>query len=307
MAALELIFVLLAASLALQIVARRFGIPQPVLLVLGGAALALVPGLPRPGLDPDVIFLVFVPPLIYYGSIRAPLREFTQQVKPIALLSVVLVLITMATVAVVAHALSPKFTWATAFVLGAIVSAPDPVAAMAVMRPLQAPAALTAVLEGEGIFNDATALVAYRIALAAAVTGTFSLRQATGQFAWSGSLGVVLGILIGWGVIAIRRRMQDLPLVDNSISLLTPFAAYVPAEARGGAAPRPGRHRGRRSAADRARPRSRGHAARGPGFRRAGPRRGWPQPAAVTSLGMSPPKSLRCWMSHHRPADGVSA
>lgn len=234
MAALELIFVLLAASLALQVVARRFGIPQPALLVLGGAALALVPGLPRPGLDSDVIFLVFVPPLIYYGSTRAPLREFTQQIKPIVLLSVVLVLITMATVAVVAHALSPKFTWATAFVLGAIVSAPDPVAAMAVMRPLQAPAALTAVLEGEGIFNDATALVAYRIALAAAVTGTFSLRQATGEFAWSGSLGVALGILTGWGIIAIRRRMQDLPLVDNSISLLTPFAAYVPAEAVGG-------------------------------------------------------------------------
>jgi Na+/H+ antiporter len=233
MAALELVFVLLCASLALQVVARRFAVPQPALLVLGGAALALVPGLPRPRLNPDLIFLVFVPPLIYYASANAPVREFTRNSRPILFLSVGLVLVTTAAVAVVGHALWPKFTWATAFVLGAVVSAPDPVAAMAVMRPLRAPAALSAVLEGEGIFNDATAFVAYRIALAAAVTGTFSLAKAGLEFMWTGSLGVAVGLVMGWVLIELRRRVQNEPLVDNSIALLSPFAVYVPAEALG--------------------------------------------------------------------------
>jgi monovalent cation/hydrogen antiporter len=230
---LELILVLLAAAMGLQVLAQRFGIPQPALLVLGGASLALVPGLPRPALDPEVIFLVFVPPLLYFASTRAPLRELAQQFWPIFHLSVPLVLVTMVAVAVTAHALTPEFTWPAAFVLGAIVAPPDPVAAIAVMRPLRAPAALTAVLEGEGMFNDATALVAYRIAVAAAVTGVFSVGQAAVEFAWSGGLGVVVGLVVARGVLAIRRQVQSLPLVDNSISLLTPFAAYVPADAMG--------------------------------------------------------------------------
>ena len=142
MADLELILVLLAAAMALQVLARRFGIPQPALLVLGGAAVALVPGLPRPALDPEVIFLVFVPPLLYFASTRAPLRELAQQFWPIFHLSVPLVLITMVAVAVTAHALTPQLTWPAAFVLGAIVAPPDSVAAVAVMRPLRAPAAV---------------------------------------------------------------------------------------------------------------------------------------------------------------------
>ena len=234
MADLELIFLLLAAAAALQVLAQRFGIPQPALLVLGGAALALVPGLPRPALDPNVIFLIFVPPLLYFASTRAPLRELSQQFWPIFHLSVPLVLITMVAVAVTAHLLTPELTWPAAFVLGAIVAPPDPIAAVAVMRPLRTPAALTAVLEGEGMFNDATALVAYRIAVGAAITGVFSWGHAAVEFAWSGALGVVVGLLVARGVVTVRRQVQDLPLVDNSISLLTPFAAYVPADALGG-------------------------------------------------------------------------
>jgi CPA1 family monovalent cation:H+ antiporter len=233
MAQLELILLLLAASVALQVLAMRLTLPHPALLVLGGAALALVPGLPRPGLDPEVIFLVFVPPLLYIASIGAPLREFGRHFWPIFQLSVPLVLVSMVAVALVAHELSPAFTWPAAFVLGAIVSPPDPVATVAVMRPLRAPGAVTAVLEGEGMFNDATALVAYRIAVAAAVTGTFSLLQAAEKFAWSGTLGVAVGLVVGWTVLIARRRVQDLPLVDNSISLLTPFLAYLPADALG--------------------------------------------------------------------------
>jgi monovalent cation/hydrogen antiporter len=232
-AALELVLVLLVACMALQVLARRFGIPQPALLVLGGAVLALVPGLPRPGLDPAVIFLVFVPPLLFFASVTAPLRELGNQFWPILQLSVPLVLVTMTVVAVAAHALTPQFTWPAAFALGAIVSAPDPIAAVAVMRPLRAPGGLTALLEGEGMFNDVTALVAYRIAVAAAVTGTFSLWQAGVEFAWSGALGLAVGLLVGRAIIAIRRRLHDLPLVDNTVSLLSPFVAYLPADALG--------------------------------------------------------------------------
>ena len=233
MAHVELILVLLSACVALRVVGERFGVPHPTLLVLGGALVALAPGLPRPGLEPDVIFLLFVPPLLYRASSTAPLREFRRQFWPILELSVPLVLVTMAAVAAAAHALLPGYTWPAAFVLGAIVSAPDPVAAMAVMRPLRVPPAVTAVLEGEGIFNDATALVAYRMAVVAVVTGTFSLTRAGTEFVWTAVLGVALGLLVGWAVLAIRQRVQDLPLVDNSISLLTPFAAYLPATALG--------------------------------------------------------------------------
>jgi len=144
-----------------------------------------------------------------------------------------LVLVKIEAVAAAAHALLPGYTWPAAFVLGAIVSAPDPVAAMAVIRPLRVPAAVTAVLEGEGIFNDATALIAYRMAVAAVVTGTFSLARAGTALAWSAVLGLAVGLLVGWGALAIRQRVQDLPLFDNSISLLTPFAAYLPATALG--------------------------------------------------------------------------
>jgi Na+/H+ antiporter len=229
----DLVLVLLTACVALQVLAARFAVPHPSLLVLGGAALALAPGLPRPGLDPGIIFLIFVPPLLYRASVRAPLREFRRQCWPIFQLSVPLVLVTMVAVALVAHELIPAFPWSAGLVLGAIVSAPDAVAAMAVMRPLRVPPAAAAVLEGEGVFNDATALIAYRMAVAAAVTGAFSLGEAVSEFAWSATLGVALGLLVGCGVLAIRRRVQDLPLVDNSISLLTPFAAYLPANALG--------------------------------------------------------------------------
>src|SRR3954468_11534161 len=230
---IDVVLLLLTACVALQVLAARLAVPHPSLLVLGGAALALVPGLPRPGLAPGVIFLIFVPPLLYRASVRAPLREFRRQCWPILQLSVPLVLVTMVAVALVAHELIPAFPWSAGLVLGAIVSAPAAVAAMAVMRPLRVAPAVAAVLEGEGMFNDATSLVAYRIAVAAAVTGAFSLGEAASEFAWSAALGVALGLLVGWVALAIRRRVQDLLLVDNSISLLTPFAAYLPANALG--------------------------------------------------------------------------
>jgi CPA1 family monovalent cation:H+ antiporter len=233
MAGLELILILLAASAALQLLARPLGVPHPVLLVFGGAALALVPGLPRLSLNPEVVFLLFVPPLLYWTAFTTSFREFKLEFWPIARLGVLLVLVTIGAVAWTAHALMPAFTWPAAFVLAAVVSPPDPVSATAVMRPLGAPSTLVSILEGEGLVNDATALVAYRVAVAAAVTGSFSPTHAAVGVLVAGAGGVAVGFVVGWAIALLRRRIGGLPVVENTVSLLTPFAAYLPADALG--------------------------------------------------------------------------
>lgn len=233
MTGLELILVLLAVSAALQVLARRWHLPHPVLLVIGGAALAFAPGLPRPTLDPEVTFLVFVPPLLYWTAFTLSYREFKREFWPILRLGVLLVLVTMCAVAWTAHQLTPEFTWPAAFALGAIIAPPDPIAATAVMRPLGAPAALVSILEGEGLVNDATALVSYRVAVAAAVTGSFSPSSATLGVLIAGAGGVAVGLAAGWLIGRVRRQIGGLPLVGNTLSLLTPFVAYLPADAIG--------------------------------------------------------------------------
>jgi len=163
MRGVELVVLLLAVSAALRLVARRLRVPHPVLLVLAGLALVFVPGLPRVEVDPDALFLLFIPPLLYWGALNTSLRDFRLHFWPIARFGTLVVLLTIVAVAVVAHALTPEFSWAAAFTLGAIVSPPDPVAAIAVMRSIGARRVLTTILEGEGLVNDATALVAYRL------------------------------------------------------------------------------------------------------------------------------------------------
>ena len=233
MQALELILVLLAATAALHLLAVRLVVPPPVLLVIGGAILAAIPELPRPDLSPEVIFLVFVPPLLYWTAVNTSWRDFRTNLRPISLLAVGLVLVTMAAVAVVAHALAPEIGWGAAFVLGAIVSPPDPVAVTAVTRRLGVARDIVTILEGEGLVNDATALVAYRMAVAAVVAGGFSLGEAAVGFAWSAAGGLGVGLAVGAGIAWIRRRIGKAPVVENTISVLTPFAAYIPAERLG--------------------------------------------------------------------------
>jgi Na+/H+ antiporter len=233
MSGLELVLILLAASVALQVAARRWRLPHPVLLVLGGAALALAPGLPRVSLDPEAVFLVFVPPLLYWTAFKASLRDFRREFWPIVRLGVVLVLVTIVAVACTAHALTPEFTWPAAFALAAIVSPPDAVAATAVLRPIGAPSTLVSILEGEGLVNDATALVAYRVAVAAAVTGGFSSGRAGLGLLVSGAGGVAVGFAVGWAIVWVRRWIRGIPVAENTLSLLTPFAAYLPADGLG--------------------------------------------------------------------------
>ncbi len=230
MAALELILLLLAVSAGLRLVAERLAIPYAAVLVVGGLILAFVPGLPQVTLPPDVLFLVFIPPLLYAGSITFPLRDIRRQVGPIVRLSVVMVLVSTAAVAVVAHALHPSFTWAAAITLGAIIAPPDPVAVLSIMRSLRIPRELISILEGEGLFNDATALVTYRLAIAAAVTGVFSPSQAAVQFLVGGAGGIAIGLLIGVVIRRVHRVTRSVPVVSDTVSLLTPFASYLLAD-----------------------------------------------------------------------------
>ncbi|HEY2375034.1 MAG TPA: Na+/H+ antiporter [Gemmatimonadaceae bacterium] len=232
MAGLELVLLLLAVSTGLRILADRLGLPYAALLVVGGLVLAFTPNLPHVELAPDVLFLIFIPPLLYWGAASFPLRDFRRELGPILRLAVVMVLVSTVAVAGLAHALDPAFTWAAAFTLGAIVSPPDPVAVLSLMRSpsLRAPRAIESILEGEGLLNDATALVAYRVAVTAAVTGTFSPWRSGLQFlaAAAGGLGIGLGVAIV--TLRLHRLTKSVPVAENTVSLLTPFAAYLPAD-----------------------------------------------------------------------------
>jgi monovalent cation/hydrogen antiporter len=233
MSGLELVLLLLAASMCLRILAERWQLPYATLLVLGGLALAEIPHLPRITLAPDVLFLVFVPPLLYWGSAAFPLRDLRRSSGPILRLAVLMVLVSTAAVAVVVRAIDPAFTWAAAFTLGAVIAPPDPVAVLSVMRSVRLPRDVERILEGEGLLNDATALVSYRIAVAAAVTGVFAPETAALQFLMVGVGGAVIGMALGALILRLRRLTQRIPVADSTFSLLTPFAAYLGAEALG--------------------------------------------------------------------------
>ena len=225
---LELVLALLVPVAALAVLARRLGLPYPILLVVGGLLLGLVPGLPRVELEPDTVFLLFLPPMLYIAGFFTSIRDFRANARAIGSLAVGLVLATIAVVAVIAHAVVPGLSWAAAFLLGAIVSPPDAIAATTVLQRLGAPRRLVAILEGESLLNDATALTAYRAALATVVLGTFSLPDTGLRFALALG-GVPIGLAVAWVVAQVRRRLND-PPVEILISLLTPYAAYLPAE-----------------------------------------------------------------------------
>jgi CPA1 family monovalent cation:H+ antiporter len=227
--ALELILILLVVAAALAVVAERLKVPYPILLVLGGLALAFVPGLPQANIDPALVLLLFLPPLLFAAAWLTSWRDFAANKRPIAQLAVGLVVVTTTAVAWIAHAVIPGMSWPVAFVLGAIVSPPDAVAATAVTQRLKVPRRIVTILEGESLVNDATGLVAYRFALAAVATGSFSAAHAAGRFAVVAAGGVAVGLAVGWLVAQLHRRLEDFQL-ETVITLLTPYAAYIPAE-----------------------------------------------------------------------------
>jgi Na+/H+ antiporter len=228
----EFVLVSLLVSVAvLGAAARAVNIPYPIVLVIGGLVLGFIPGLPDIELAPELVLVIFLPPLLYSAAFFANLHDLRTNLRPIALQAVVLVLFTMVAVAVVIKALVPDMPWAAAFTLGAIVAPTDPVAATTIMRRMAVPRGIVSVVEGESLINDGTALVAYRTAIAA-VGGTFVAWEAGLDFVVSGVGGVAVGLAAGWVIVQIRRRIDDIP-VEITISLLSGFAGYVPAEALG--------------------------------------------------------------------------
>jgi monovalent cation/hydrogen antiporter len=220
---------LLVAVAGLSALARQLSIPYPIVLVIGGAAMGFVPGLPEVKLDPEVVLVVFLPPLLYAAAFFANLSHIRASLRPITLNSVLLVLLTMTAVAVVAHELIDGLSWAAAFALGAVVSPTDPLAGATIMRRLGMPRRLVSTVEAEGLFNDATALVAYRVAVAAVVSGSFSLAHAGLRFVAGAAGGVLIGLAAGWVIAEIRARTADAQ-VSITISLLSGYAAFVPAD-----------------------------------------------------------------------------
>jgi monovalent cation/hydrogen antiporter len=228
---LVLLGVLAAVSLLL-ILAYHTRVPYPIMLVVGGALIGFLPGIPNVELKPELVLVLVLPPLLYAAAFFSSLRDLRDNLRPIGLLAIGLVIATTIGVAVVAHAVVEGMSWEAAFVLGAVVSPTDPVAASAIASRLGAPRRFVTIVEGESLINDSTALIAYKFAVAAAVSGSFSLAEAGGRFLLNGVVGIAIGLAVGWLVAQVRRAIDDAP-TEIAISLVTPYFAYLPAEALG--------------------------------------------------------------------------
>jgi Na+/H+ antiporter len=226
------LFGVLVAVAAFLIAAHRSGIPYPILLVIGGGALGFMPGAPNAVLDPDLVLVIFLPPLLYAAAFFSSLHDLRDNLRPISLLAIGAVLLTTLVVGVVAHELIDGMSWAAAFTLGAVLSPTDPVAATAIAARAGAPRRFVTVIEGESLVNDSTALIAYKFAVAATLTGSFSILEATGTFVVNAVAGIAIGVLVGMIVTELRRATDD-PPTEITISLLTPYFAYLPAAAAG--------------------------------------------------------------------------
>jgi Na+/H+ antiporter len=223
---------LLLAVATLLAIAPALRIPYPILLVLGGLAIGVVPGMPEFELEPELVFFGVLPPLLYSAAFFTSLRDLRASARPIGLLAVGLVIVTTVGVAIVAHTFIDGLPWSAAFVLGAIVSPTDPLAATSIARRFGVPRKLVTIVEGESLVNDGTGLVLYRVAVAAVLTGSFSAFYTSGLFLVSVGGGIAVGLGVGWLVRQIRRRLDN-PPAEITISLLTGYVAFIPAELMG--------------------------------------------------------------------------
>src|SRR6266704_4403820 len=222
---IQILLVLLAVLVAAALIARRLTTAPSIVLVLAGVALALVPGLPRIELAPELVLLVILPPLIYSAGVAMSWREFRFNLRPIALLALGCGVFTTCAVAVTSHWLL-GMPLAVAFVLGAIVAPPDAVAPLAIVRQLGIPRRIIVVLDGEGVANDATALILYRFAVIAVSTGAFSFWKAAGTFVLIVVGEIAYGIAVGWLSLQLRRWVRD-PRIEITLSLMTPYVAFL--------------------------------------------------------------------------------
>lgn len=226
---LELVLLLMICAVALGWLARHYSFPYPIALVGGGALLGLIPKLPQFPFDPQLILVIVLPPILYQAALLTSWSDFKANIRPISLLAIGLVIATTLAVGSALKLMVPSVPWAAAFVLGAIISPPDAVAATTILSRLNIPRHLVAILEGESLVNDASGLVIYKLAIVAVLTGAFSLGDATTQFALVSVGGVVIGVMLAHVFIAIHRRLGD-PFIEVIMALTTPYTAYIAAE-----------------------------------------------------------------------------
>lgn len=231
-ATIQILVSLLIVIAAVAVLARRLNVPAPILLVLAGVILALLPGLPTVQLEPDIVLLLVLPPVIYSAAVAMSWREFRANLRPISQLAVGAVLFTTLVVAAASHWLL-NLPWSVGFVLGAIVSPPDAVAPLSIARRMNLPRRIVVILEGEGLANDATALILYRFAVAAVGGGVFVMSQAVGTFIAIVVGELLWGVFVGWMMLRLRRWVRD-PRIEIVLSVLTPFMAYWPPQHLGG-------------------------------------------------------------------------
>jgi CPA1 family monovalent cation:H+ antiporter len=225
------LLVLLASGAALLVLAGPLRIPYPILLVLGGLLIGFGPGVPKVTMPPEVVLVGVLPPLLYLQAYSTGVRELRRNLRPISLLAIGLVIFTTAGVAVVAHAVA-DLSWAEAFVLGAVVSPTDPIAATAIGRRLGVPRRLIDIVEGESLVNDGTALVLLKTAITAAVAGSFSLWDASGRLVLNVVGGVAVGLVVGYVIRRVRRPLDN-PPIEVTIAFLTGYFAFLPASVLG--------------------------------------------------------------------------
>jgi monovalent cation/hydrogen antiporter len=221
--------VVVVLVVSLTALARRLPVPTPILQVLAGFAVALIPGVTIPQLDPNLVFFVFLPPILWSAAMFTSVREFKRNIDKIGTLAIGLVIVTTAVVAVVARMMFPDLPWAVAVALGAIVSPPDAVAATAIVSRLRVPPRVITVLEGESLVNDASALVLYRTAVAAAVTGIFSWGESIVRFFIDAGIGSLIGLLVAWLIVRALRYTKD-PIAEALLTLAGPYVSWTAAE-----------------------------------------------------------------------------
>ncbi len=229
MAAQQVLWFLLLCALALGWLSRRVNLPYPIALVIGGSLLGFVPGLPQLGFDPQFLLVLVLPPILYQAALLTSWRDFKANLKPIGFLAIGMVIVTTLAVGAVLKLLVPGIPWAVAFVFGAIVSPPDAVAATAVLSRYNIPHRVVVVLEGESLVNDASGLVLYKFAVAAVLTGVFSLAEASVQFGLVAAGGIAVGMVLAWVFVQLHRHIGD-PFIEVLVSMSIPYAAYIAAE-----------------------------------------------------------------------------
>ena len=226
----KVIVFIMAILISLMAVADKRKLPYPILLMAAGLVIGFVPVLPDLALDPDVVFLIILPPLLYDAASKTSWHEFRTSIRPISTLAITLVFFTTFAVAATAHYLIPGFSWPLAFILGAIVSPPDAVAATGIIKGLGLNKKVITILEGESLVNDASALIAYRYAVAAVTTGSFVLWKAGLEFLLVAGAGILIGIVIGYLFVLAHKKIQNNSVVETSLTLLSPFVSYLAAE-----------------------------------------------------------------------------